>query len=329
MLATLKQVRNEAPPEISRTVLTNTIFFFIHQPEALELFMKKLKDGRLNWGPNSIESADMARFMREQLEIHQNFLPNLGKTSQLSKGPQDIGFQLLVSRQLKTIFNVTYLARRKRYAVPNPPAVANSGLRGRGFRYGVPFVPFLACVCQLAYVFWMRIFIALFFVALGVRAELFEGVADDYCDPQWYDCSDASLDIVKNYRAGKAAVLNGDESLYVGSCYMVSRHYHNDNAHYGYFYFRKNSGGLDFFGLFSFFNEENPYANMTLEDSRQLNPKASEYQMKISQTEWASIPVLILRGSILCANSILNSTLWDTGVTMILLTACSIKNNVV
>ena len=79
LLATLTQIRNEASTEISGTVLTNTIFFFIHQPEALELFMNKLKDRRLNWGPNSIESAAMARFMREQLEIHQNFFPNLGK----------------------------------------------------------------------------------------------------------------------------------------------------------------------------------------------------------------------------------------------------------
>lgn len=132
----------------------------------------------------------------------------------------------------------------------------------------------------------MRIFVSLFLVALGVRAEVFEGVSDDYCDPQWYDCSVASLEIVKNYRAGTAAALNGDEALYAGSCYMVSRHYRNDHAHHGYFYFRKNSGAVDFFGLFSFFSKENPYAGMTVEDARSLNPKASEYQMKISQTEW-------------------------------------------
>lgn len=126
----------------------------------------------------------------------------------------------------------------------------------------------------------MRTFIALFFVALfvslGARAEMFEGVSDDYCDPQWYDCSDASIKIVNNYRAGKVVEFNGDEAFYAGSCFMVSRHYHNDRAHHGYFYFRKNTGGLDFFGLFSFFSEENPYANMTLEDaSSNLNSMSS------------------------------------------------------
>lgn len=138
----------------------------------------------------------------------------------------------------------------------------------------------------MVYVFWMRIFIALFFVGLGVRAELFEGVTEDYCDSQWYDCSEASADIVKNYRAGQGVELNGDELLYAGSCYMVSRHYHKDHAHHGYFYFRKNAGAVDFFGLLSFFSEENPYENLTLEDARQLNPKASQYQIKISQSEW-------------------------------------------
>ena len=61
----------------------------------------------------------------------------------------------------------------------------------------------------------MRMFIALFFVALGVRAEMFEGVTDDYCDPQWYDCSDASIRIVNNYRGGKVVEFTGgyDDSI--------------------------------------------------------------------------------------------------------------------
>ena len=132
----------------------------------------------------------------------------------------------------------------------------------------------------------MRIFIALFFLGLGARAEMFEGVADDYCDPQYYDCSQASLDILKNYFAAKTPVLIGEESLYAGSCFMVSASYDKDHEHHAYLYFRKNADRLDFFGMFSFFAEENPYSNMTIQDARQLNPKASEYQVKISQMQW-------------------------------------------
>lgn len=80
LLVTLHQIKSEHESNlVSGAVLTNTIFFFIHQPEALELFAHRLRDSSLNWGINSLETATMARYMREQLEIHQNFFPNLGK----------------------------------------------------------------------------------------------------------------------------------------------------------------------------------------------------------------------------------------------------------
>lgn len=77
-LVTLHEIKTENNAAISGTVLTNVISFFLHQTDVLEQFVNRLKDRRLDWGPNSMETVTTARIMREQLELHQNFYHYVG-----------------------------------------------------------------------------------------------------------------------------------------------------------------------------------------------------------------------------------------------------------
>lgn len=132
----------------------------------------------------------------------------------------------------------------------------------------------------------MKILIIGLFFSVGVRAEMFEAVPEEYCDQAYYDCSQVSVDTFKSYLAANAPALNAEESLYVGSCHMVSESYNKDHEHYAYLYFRKQQDKVGFFGMFSFFSEETPYADMTLEQARQLNAENSNYNVRASATEW-------------------------------------------
>ena len=124
------------------------------------------------------------------------------------------------------------------------------------------------------------------FFSIFAQAELLDEVFSDYCSPEYYDCSQASQDIVKNYFAAGAPVASLDETLYAGSCYMVSSSYNKDHEHFGYLYFRQREGKLDFFGAFSYFFEENPYLNMTIAEARALNPDNSQYQILEIAEHW-------------------------------------------
>lgn len=132
----------------------------------------------------------------------------------------------------------------------------------------------------------MRNLLLLLFFSVCAKAEVFEKVPDEYCSPEYYDCSEFSTDVFKNYSSAQAPALNTEESLYVGSCHMVSANYDKDHEHHGYFYFRKAADKIDFFGQFSFFSEENPYLNLTLEEVRNLNGAPSDYHVAESLSEW-------------------------------------------
>ena len=66
-------------PKINPNILTNTIFFFIHQPEPMQIFLTALKAGNTDWKANSESVISLAHEMRLQLEKHTEFYPNLGK----------------------------------------------------------------------------------------------------------------------------------------------------------------------------------------------------------------------------------------------------------
>ncbi len=135
----------------------------------------------------------------------------------------------------------------------------------------------------------MLLFIGLCFSLSSLqnaRADMFDQVPEEYCSPEYYDCSAFSLKILGNYNSGHTPLLNAEEALYSGSCYMVSSTYNKDHEHFAYLYFRKNNEKIDFFGAFSFFYEENPYKKMSLEEARLLNSEPSKYQVTSSATEW-------------------------------------------
>lgn len=71
IVASLKN-RTQMQTEINPQLFAGLIFFFVHQPETLELFIKQLRNNR-------VDTIELARHMRQQLEIHQEFFPNLGK----------------------------------------------------------------------------------------------------------------------------------------------------------------------------------------------------------------------------------------------------------
>lgn len=77
-LAALREIKSENNTAVSGIVLTNMISYFLHQTNVLELFVNRLKDRNLDWGPNSAETAAMARVMREQLELNHNFYHYVG-----------------------------------------------------------------------------------------------------------------------------------------------------------------------------------------------------------------------------------------------------------
>lgn len=112
-------------------------------------------------------------------------------------------------------------------------------------------------------------------------------VAEDYCNPDYYECTPYQRDLVKDFlKLGTKPAVTGSEVLYQGSCYMVSAMYAPDHAHHGYIYLRQQSNGVGFYGQFSFFEPENPYSKMTLEQARQEYPDDSKYILEERAREW-------------------------------------------
>lgn len=75
----LKTYHRQKDTTVNPDTLTNTLFFFIHQPEPLQIFLTGLQNGETNWNANSPSVISLAHEMRLQLEKNQEFYPNLGK----------------------------------------------------------------------------------------------------------------------------------------------------------------------------------------------------------------------------------------------------------
>ena len=128
------------------------------------------------------------------------------------------------------------------------------------------------------------LFICLMLFSFSSRAELLQEVPDYYCSDEFYNCGNETKAIVSEYFAANQVISSSEESLYVGSCYMVSENYHNDKEHYGYLYFRPQNDGVGFFGSFAYFYESNPFSDLTVEKAGGLNPKNSDYLVQFKNS---------------------------------------------
>ena len=133
-----------------------------------------------------------------------------------------------------------------------------------------------------------NLILLLAFIFLGSRvyADLLKEVPEYYCSDQYYECGDTTKSIVADYFKATSPVAPNAESLFVGSCYMVSESYNKNHEHYGYVYFRPQADGLGFFGGFSFFYESNPYADLNVEDASRLNSQDSKYVIVFHEQHW-------------------------------------------
>ncbi|WP_413559601.1 hypothetical protein [Bdellovibrio sp. HCB209] len=82
-------------------------------------------------------------------------------------------------------------------------------------------------------------------------------------------CSEQMNNIVDGYKEGSARFL--DQSLigYSGKCFHLSPNYNSGKAHHGGFVFQKDESSLGISGIFSFFYEEDPLADMTSQEMKQ------------------------------------------------------------
>lgn len=76
-------------------------------------------------------------------------------------------------------------------------------------------------------------------------------------------CTKKMLAISKAYEKGNAGFQNNELSSFSGGCYHLSDLYDPEHEHHGAFVFEKSGADLLTTGIFSFFSESDPYAQMT------------------------------------------------------------------
>jgi len=99
-------------------------------------------------------------------------------------------------------------------------------------------------------------------------------------------CTAVQKGITDDYRSGSSLTSPTTEVLYSGGCYMLSQTYSPQTKHHGYIYLRQENQGLGFFGNFSFFYSENPYAKMTAKDASARHASSSKYFVDARDNAW-------------------------------------------
>ena|GEM_PF-4548238 len=108
-----------------------------------------------------------------------------------------------------------------------------------------------------------------------------DNIADHLCvnDAR---CTATQEQIAENFRSGTELPDKNAELLFQGGCYMISNVYSPTTKHHGYVYFRDQG----FYGNFSFFYAQNPYANSTIADMRAKHSEASKFSIESISNAW-------------------------------------------
>jgi hypothetical protein len=86
-----------------------------------------------------------------------------------------------------------------------------------------------------------------------------------FCDAN-ADCTQDMKNVVEAYKQGNSSFANLNLSAYSGDCWHLNFQYDANHTHHGAFAFEKNGKVLMTSGVFSFFWEQDPYANLTAEE---------------------------------------------------------------
>lgn len=110
---------------------------------------------------------------------------------------------------------------------------------------------------------------------------------ESFCSPLYYDCTEKQLQIVEKFRnVGYSPELPIEAGVYAGSCYALGQGYDPAHEHHGFIYIRNEGPHFTFNGQFSFFAEQNPYSNITLEEAHREYPVASPYVLEKRVQDW-------------------------------------------
>jgi hypothetical protein len=112
-----------------------------------------------------------------------------------------------------------------------------------------------------------------------------ENVDSEYCSQQYYDCTDAQRETVSRFWQGITPTISAIESVYSGTCTMVSSSYDPAHVHFGYIDFRKQGTDYGFHGEFGYFYETNPYSNLTIAEAHKRQPQDSPYILNFREND--------------------------------------------
>jgi hypothetical protein len=112
-----------------------------------------------------------------------------------------------------------------------------------------------------------------------------ENIDSEYCSTQYYECTDSQRDIVSRFWQGVTPSIANIESVFSGTCTMVSRYYDPAHVHHGYVELRKQGNDFGFHAEFAYFYETNPYSDFTIADALKKDPMDSPYLLNFREND--------------------------------------------
>jgi hypothetical protein len=90
--------------------------------------------------------------------------------------------------------------------------------------------------------------------------------------------------VLEEFQAAGTIETGALPAVFSGDCYHLTREYDPNHAHHGFTLLEEKDGGFYMGGLFSFFAKENPYANLTVEEAREMSPRRFDDAHHLSVT---------------------------------------------
>lgn len=125
----------------------------------------------------------------------------------------------------------------------------------------------------------MKVLSLLFVIVLHQSAQAIDPV--ELCD-QNPNCSSSMNQIIESFKQGDDEFLDLPISAFSGVCFHANAQYDSSTAHHGAFSFERKGLAVNARGIFSFFNSQNPFANLTTQELIEYLKKSDPHSSKLS-----------------------------------------------